>query len=534
MLLVPSQLGGAAATARHKKAGRRHRGRRRFSDQDPTNAYGTSHIGQCPRARTERKMNTNDRTDGKGAAVDCEVGQKAACSHSTAPATFVSSPPGDAWDGGCSKSGRNARAEESARVGAKSSVNYGRGTVPNVVWLSVAEADLRCHPDYTPLPPPECVSSLQTWRDVSRFRQDSVQWDMLHRGRLTTSRAAGALGILEPKAARKLGVPRGLSGSRKAMHSQGHLAETPLFESLEGAAAHLVDQRMSDATKAERVSAWKKDLGERRGKAWRGWGRDRSWRSSAWSCCYLRWCRKQERSRKGNGILRGNHVGMLWGTVHEATAVLCALNYFHGSGAKVHECGMYPGEALFSARGSECPEQLALVHRLQDLGVPIGATPDGIICHNDGTVEVLEVKNHSPFRYSRRHERSFVQDRDPPGEVPPWYVPQVQLEMLCVGAHCRSAIFVRLTATCGATILRVRRDDRFILDMLQRLLEFVERFVIPGSMPSEDFGETGALGSRWDEFLDLTSAVSSSATLLAHIPHDSIQRKRPGTVPLLV
>ena len=46
--------------------------------------------------------------------------------------------------------------------------------------------------------------------DVRNFRQESWQWDVLHQGRMTTSQAVAALGFLEPKAGRILGVPRGL------------------------------------------------------------------------------------------------------------------------------------------------------------------------------------------------------------------------------------------------------------------------------------------------------------------------------------
>jgi hypothetical protein len=39
-----------------------------------------------------------------------------------------------------------------------------------------------------------------------------------------------------------------------------------------------------------------------------------------------------------------------------------------------------------------------------------------------------------------------------------WHVPQLQLEMFCVGAHCRSAVMAILCVT-GLRLYRVERDD---------------------------------------------------------------------------
>ena len=112
-------------------------------------------------------------------------------------------------------------------------IRYGRpGGRPNVFWLHVSEADLRSHPRYVPLAPPRCLGLLTDWAAVSQFRQDSRQWSLLHNGRLTTSRAAGALGILEPHAASVLNVPRGLRGSHKAQHTLAHLRQQTAFEIL--------------------------------------------------------------------------------------------------------------------------------------------------------------------------------------------------------------------------------------------------------------------------------------------------------------
>merc|ERR1719221_2186548 len=80
-------------------------------------------------------------------------------------------------------------------------------------------------------------------------------------------------------------------------------------------------------------------------------------------------------------------VRMVWGNQQEATALLTALNYFCGKDNRtmIHEVGM-----CGTKFDDEDEEE-------KDLLLRIGASPDALICHGDGTVEVLEVKNHCPF-----------------------------------------------------------------------------------------------------------------------------------------
>jgi hypothetical protein len=75
------------------------------------------------------------------------------------------------------------------------------GNLPDVHWRSIPMSHLRCHPNFQPLPPPSQITSLKTKEHVRYFRQESWQWDYLHRGRCTTSQTAAALGFLESKAA---------------------------------------------------------------------------------------------------------------------------------------------------------------------------------------------------------------------------------------------------------------------------------------------------------------------------------------------
>ena len=59
---------------------------------------------------------------------------------------------------------------------------------------------------------------------------------------------------------------------------------------------------------------------------------------------------------------------MRWGSVHEATACLCALNYFHGEGVHVAECGMFPGESLLlDVANQSIPNDVQLMDQLDSL-----------------------------------------------------------------------------------------------------------------------------------------------------------------------
>ena len=61
------------------------------------------------------------------------------------------------------------------------------GDRPNILWQAVTSEELRAHPLFVALPPPGEVA-LRAAEDCAKLRQDSWQWDVLHPGRLTTSK----------------------------------------------------------------------------------------------------------------------------------------------------------------------------------------------------------------------------------------------------------------------------------------------------------------------------------------------------------
>mmetsp|Transcript_49457 Transcript_49457/g.84586 ORF Transcript_49457/g.84586 Transcript_49457/m.84586 type:complete len:600 (+) Transcript_49457:640-2439(+) len=155
------------------------------------------------------------------------------------------------------------------------------------------------------------------------------------------------------------------------------------------------------------------------------------------------------------------------------------------------------GEGKSSANHSRVVNKMAQSSRLR-----VGASPDGLIKFSNGSVVVVEVKNHSPFREARSGgggrgrgrggrgsaKTTFeVNDLGPMTAIGAWHIPQLQLEMLCAGPTCRSALFASASATKGANLFLVQRDDAYIAEMMRLLVCFFERYVETGIEPPPSF-----------------------------------------------
>jgi hypothetical protein len=255
---------------------------------------------------------------------------------------------------------------------------------------------------------------------------------------------------------------------------------------------------------------------------------------------------------------------MQWGNAQEATSILTALNYFCGEDGDttIQECGMC------GAGFDDVADPLLR-------GVKIGGSPDAIVRHANGTAEVLEVKNHCPFVWNRisphytnttkRHSSNrgkkkkgrkqkngkggprresglpknyLIRDFRLERRIPPVYIPQLMMEMLCVdgmdlegsdepkpsSSICSSAIMVRQTATKGAILLRLHRDEEWIREMKYWLGKFKAEYVDAGAIPPDNFFYDDDPDSRYHKFLHRTKELSESVEQVAFVDHARIQR----------
>lgn len=133
----------------------------------------------------------------------------------------------------------------------------------------------------------------------------------------------------------------------------------------------------------------------------------------------------------------------------------------------------------------------------------------------DGVLEVVEIKNTCPFGKPRK--RSFSEDyglfdQGPRAQVPPTWVPQLQMEMLA--AKTERAVLVTRSATKGVTVFRMERDDAYIKDMLSVLGYLHKTYVLPRRPPGGQ--PYKALGAQYTQFVQHTKRVAKAAVVEMH------------------
>ena len=440
------------------------------------------------------------------------------------------------------------------------------GNLPDIEWRSIPEEHLRAHPCFEPLPPSNSLTTtdINSMEDVRLFRQSSWQWDVLHRGRCTTSQAVAALGFLEEDAGSYLNVPRSL---RRGGVGAYHRLRSPALRSMKD----LQDAGFFE-TKQEGYDDGDSDTSkEDTSKIWTQTDTRKNSNSPSFAAKYNIVVDDKERSRRRRKIKHISQsqgfersIRMMWGNVQEPTAVLTALNYFWKQDPRIRlaEVGMC-GAGL-------AMNQTSLVDDKNN-GLLVGATPDAILIHPDGSVEAVEVKNHCPFfpatttvtnnrntthsssssttkkkkTMTKEIKRFRVRSLEFRDKVLPHYVPQLQMEMMCVGNNCRSVIMVRQTATNGSLIMRMYRDDAWITEMMYWLNRFQNDYVNTGTPPPPNFFFRGGTGTRsgnnnnhnkskndgntsdhvrYKKFLEWTKNIESKVEILDHLQNDQIQR----------
>jgi hypothetical protein len=334
------------------------------------------------------------------------------------------------------------------------------GSIANIYWGAIPMDDLRAHPHYTALPDPSDII-ISTYQDLCLFRQDTWQWDALHQGRLTTSKLASLLGFYEQETATYLRIPNSLRGHERAVASWQHLRQKPPDSWLHLQTGSAIKSTCGD----DATSLWiasenthQQVIGDKTGRL----GHD----ISRFPYHYNPQDEKWSKRIRSEGLRDVRQIRLAWGSTQEATALLAVLN--HLSRTRANARLMESGMCVFEALDGESPSRASLdiIRRwiAEDKSLPLlGASPDGLIRHSDGSLTVLEVKCFSPFINASGPEAggktlAVLMRHESHDAVPVWHIPQLQLEMLCTGSNCRSA-WLMILYVDRAVIYEILRDD---------------------------------------------------------------------------
>ncbi|KAK9850983.1 hypothetical protein WJX84_009134 [Apatococcus fuscideae] len=142
---------------------------------------------------------------------------------------------------------------------------------------------------------------------------------------------------------------------------------------------------------------------------------------------------------------------------------------------------------------------------------------------DDVVLEVVELKNTCPFQeagtlsHNRKGQlrRQFrISDPGPREQVPTYWVPQLQLEMLTSGAQY--ALLVSRSATQGIRMFRMERCDQFLRLMLQHVSLLYTHHVIPRRAPPADLHWRSP---DYQQLLHLTKQISAECKELGYLPN---------------
>lgn len=222
------------------------------------------------------------------------------------------------------------------------------GFKANVAWRAVEMNDLRLHPLFKELEVTENIQ-VQSAQDFSRFRQDSWQWDALHQGRLTTSRAAACLGFYEVKAGQAMTIPSSLLGHERTLGSWQVLMETaPQDWSYLNENKNNVDsESMSKGQKGSSGTSSASSSSATAVSSRSIWKPSVNGGSKRFPFAYTP-MKGSDRAHIPLLYPNPRSARLAWGSTQEATGILVLVNYLHslGRGSTVSESGLLPSEVL--------------------------------------------------------------------------------------------------------------------------------------------------------------------------------------------
>ena len=414
-----------------------------------------------------------------------------------------------------------------------------RGSSPNVAWRAVSMEELRAHPYFLALPEPHAVFPTCA-ADLRLYRQDSLRVVGVpcgagddERVRAVPRAVRGARGLACS------GVPPSLRGRHKALDAHARLQE-PALSAYSALAACSAGAEAGGAVGLRPHGA----------RARTPCGSRTPRETTAASHALLAYCARPAVRRGWWAALASTgsvgQIRMAWGSVQEATSLARRAQPLRDAGR--HRGGGRDSSPSKPARPRLRPRRRrrAAAAAAWPRGVPQGCRPSARRPTRwsggpDGRVEPLEVKNHAPFATSRgrysgggggggggggRQQRRLRDTRpearsDERGGVAP--AAAVPAHAVPRALSCRSCLFMSCSATRGANLFRVRRDDA----LMDAILHFVARF-------AREYGGAGAPAPPADffwgdpEYQALLRGASRppppTVERVEHIPNERIQR----------
>jgi hypothetical protein len=419
------------------------------------------------------------------------------------------------------------------------------GALPNIYHHALNPDHHRHLPTLTALPPVDsiCISGPASYRYI---RQDDDLWDRLHSGTCTSGYLSAALGLFEAAPAKRLRLSKSKVSHFPLLNAYTHLSKQPYIPSIneniteESALQHnarvtlaynenkigsggwesgesiivakmeeLVLEKEAEAVANGYINTITNPIidngGPNKKKGRRNMKPVTSPGATTLSYQFSEELKlKKARALSSQGI---DGVRCAWGKVQESTT-LHVLGTCIFPSAEISEAGLFIlNEMVLPQEWNFLPGELP----------PIGSSPDALLQHPLGALEVVEVKNTCPFDYSLqknyrggKKKKFVVCDRGPRNQLDVLWVPQIQLHMLCT--QTSSALLVSRSATRGIKVFRVKADSEFQRLMLCLLRKLYTEHVIPQIVPLKDvfehIPEHGELIKRIRRCVDTAEVVA--------------------------
>jgi len=395
-------------------------------------------------------------------------------------------------------------------------VDMPTGSLPNVFFQasSVCAADI-IHERFVCLPARDAIrlGPAAEGNFGTRWIPEShADWRALHQGRLTSSRLAGVLNMWAPSNAKTLGFKSSQNeGHRKMISAYEHLSQPS--QPLDGAQippqevvrlnvrAHL-DANASGA-RVQRPEVLE-EMKLKQARHLRSLGSiDRvrmAWGNAQESSTVgteLQDSREDEggsyapRCRTPDAFTHLPRSQALTRAARCVPQVETLCERWHGDNSRYFmEVGlMEPSREALSRLGfgegdlpplGSTPDALCVTAASRQAAIELFANPNS----GDPNIHVVEIKNSTPFRISRRKKAFELCDRGPRERIDPILVPQLQLHMLA--SEASSAYLVSRSATKGTNVFEMARDDEYIAMALAMVREFHARYVLKRKVPPKN------------------------------------------------